>query len=247
MKKAVTITLLLFVVLASGALLLFGKNGYAESEKRLAEARAAMDAGGFTVPDGTEDAVRKNGAGNGFGKEDSPGEAAAPEKIPAEFFGRLLIPQTGTDLPVMQPPKDDPEKYLHRDMNGRESAYGSVYAVPGTDLSTPCLMLCGHHMKNGAMFGRIGELENGARVILVTENGTRTYAVTALFSVTPEEEEIVKALSLRSEKDGEQLAAHAQKTGRLYRRPVPGKRYLVLVTCEYKRPGERLVVLCEEL
>lgn len=247
MKKTVIITLLLFAVLASGALLLFGKNGYAESEKGLTEARAAMDAGGFPAPGNAEDAARKNGAGNGFGKEDSSGEAAAPEKIPAEFFGRLLIPQTGTDLPVMQPPKDDPEKYLHRDMNGRESAYGSVYAVPGTDLSSSCLMLCGHHMKNGAMFGRIGELENGARVILVTGNGTRTYTVTALFTVTPEEEETVRALSLRSEKDGEQLAAHAQKTGRLYRRPVPGKRYLALVTCEYKRPGERLVVLCEEL
>lgn len=247
MKKTVIITLLLFAVLASGALLLFGKNGYAESEKGLAEARAAMDAGGFTVPDGTEDAVRKNGGESVSGTESGAPQGTAPEKIPAEFFGRLLIPQTGTDLPVMQPPKEEPEKYLHRDMNGRESAYGSVYAVPGTDLSSSCLMLCGHHMKNGAMFGRIGELENGARVILVTENGTRTYAVTALFTVTPEEEEIVKALSLRSEKDGEQLAAHAEKTGRLYRRPVPGKKYLALVTCEYKRPGERLVVLCEEL
>lgn len=246
MKKAV-IAALLLAVLASGALLLFGKSGYAESEKRLEEARAAMDAGGFPAPGNAEGAASQNGAGNGFGKEDSPGEAAAPEKIPAEFFGRLLIPRTGTDLPVMQPPKEEPEKYLHRDMNGRESAYGSVYAVPGTDLSSPCLMLCGHHMKNGAMFGRIGELENGPRVILVTENGTRTYTVTALFTVTPEEEEIVKALSLRSEKDGEQLAAHAEKTGRLYRRPVPGKKYLALVTCEYKRPGERLVVLCEEL
>lgn len=247
MKKAVTITLLLFAVLASGALLLFGKNGYAESEKGLAEARAAMDAVGFTAPDGTEDAVRKNGGESVSEKGSGAPQGTSPEKIPTEFFGRLLIPQTGTDLPVMQPPKEEPEKYLHRDMNGRESAYGSVYAAPGTDLSSPCLMLCGHHMKNGAMFGRIGELENGARVVLVTGNGTRTYTVTALFTVTPEEEETVRALSLRSEKDGEQLAAHAEKTGRLYRRPVPEKRYLALVTCEYKRPGERLVVLCEEL
>ena len=253
MKKALAAivpALLILSALASGILLFGRQSEYAACEKELSAARKVMDAAGLleTFPE-TEDSARHGGAQND--RVQNEGAVTGPASdLPAELFGRLLIPQIGLDLPVMRPPKEEPEKYLTRDFTGASSVYGSVYFDPSADLGTNCLVLYGHHMKNGAMFGKLGSLAGGDAVTLLSRNGNAKdagrYEVAAMLCITPEEDEVVNALALSSERDAQILSAKAERTGALYRELSAGKKHLLLVTCEYKRPEERLIVLCEE-
>lgn len=250
MRKTVTAgitAILLLMALASGFLLLSRQMQYRESEKGLTEIRTAMDAAGLYDPAGGDrGTVTENGDAAPEEEENKADAGQIAKDLPEELLGRLLVPTIETDLPVMRPPKEDPEKYLTRDALGNASAYGSVFADPAANDASGCLVLYGHHMKNGAMFGNIGKLSAKDPVTLVTPEGVYGYAVIAAFTVTPVEAEAAGALSLLTDADAEKVASQAEKTGTIYERPDLNKRHLALVTCEYERPGEKLVVLCEE-
>ena len=85
-----------------------------------------------------------------------------------DTIGWLSIADTVIDYPVMQTPRDE-EYYLDRDFNGNYSAYGCLImdtdsqvgsgtkANEYADGSLPCtnLIIHGHNMKNGKMFGNL--------------------------------------------------------------------------------------------
>lgn len=66
--------------------------------------------------------------------------------------GWIKMDGTRIDYPIMQN-KTDNEYYLQRDINGKESAPGSVYLDSKHDINTAGLhVIYGHNMKNGTMF-----------------------------------------------------------------------------------------------
>lgn len=85
-----------------------------------------------------------------------------------DTIGWLTIEDTVVDYPVMQTPENE-DYYLDRDFQGNYSAYGSLImdtdsqVGSGTkvneyaDGSIPCtnLIIHGHNMKNGSMFGNL--------------------------------------------------------------------------------------------
>lgn len=69
------------------------------------------------------------------------------------LVGWLHIDDTQIDLPVMQ--TTDNEYYLHNNIDGNEDINGTLFMDCRDDIKTPStnLIIYGHNMKSGAMFG----------------------------------------------------------------------------------------------
>ena len=99
-------------------------------------------------------------------EEPENAEAAEPEMTAfekyAEVFaqnddliGWISIPGTRIDYPVMQT-KDDPDFYLKHAFDKSYSNYGVPYAAENCDADiSDNMVLYGHHMNNGSMFGSL--------------------------------------------------------------------------------------------
>lgn len=79
-----------------------------------------------------------------------------------DLVGWLYIDDTNIDYPVVQ--SDDRTFYLSHDFYGRSNANGQIILEDKCDPYTPSynLVLSGHHMNSGAMFGRLGKYKDKA-------------------------------------------------------------------------------------
>lgn len=68
-----------------------------------------------------------------------------------EFLGWIRIDDTNVDYPVMHTP-NDPEKYLHKDFDGKYSFAGVPFVDANCTAESDNLLIYGHNMKNGTMF-----------------------------------------------------------------------------------------------
>lgn len=84
--------------------------------------------------------------------------AAALHQENPHVIGWIYIPDTVVDYPVMYTP-DEPDFYLYRNFKGENSSYGSIYMESSCSLDgkSKNLLLYGHHMRNGDMFGSLTE------------------------------------------------------------------------------------------
>ncbi len=175
-----------------------------------------------------------------------------------DVVGWVRIEGTTLDYPVCQTPLD-PEKYIHLDINGSYSSYGTPFMDGVCRLTKPrsSLLIYGHHMRNGSMFAI---LQNYTAVSYyrqhpfiqfdtVTEPGT--YQVALVLKVDaqgtfiswqdllfPEDEEVFNAA----------LAVAIQN--RYYDTGVPIRytdELLALVTCEYTLNDGRLMVIARRV
>jgi sortase B len=83
----------------------------------------------------------------------SPIDFEALWEINPDVVGWITIPDTQINYPILYDPEDN-QKYLHTDMDGKESVYGSIYLDSDSDpdfrgYNHP---IYGHHMKDGSMF-----------------------------------------------------------------------------------------------
>lgn len=100
----------------------------------------------------------------------------------------LRIPDTNVDYPVMWTPGDE-EYYLYRDFDGSDNKNGSL--ILDTDSSvdplSTNLIIHGHNMKSGAMFGHLLDYEQESfyrehkEIILYTEECQRNYEIISVF------------------------------------------------------------------
>ena len=93
----------------------------------------------------------------------------------ADTAGWLSIDGTVIDYPVMQTPMDE-QYYLNRDFDGKYSAYGCIIADTDSEIGTGTvannyedgtepstnIILHGHNMKNGTMFGSLDKYREEA-------------------------------------------------------------------------------------
>lgn len=99
-------------------------------------------------------------------KKEKPDDSAIlPElqdihDINPDLIGWIRIEGTDIDYPVVQ--TADSEFYLTHDFYGRENNNGSVILDSKCDVYTPSynLVISGHHMRSGAMFGRLPEYQD---------------------------------------------------------------------------------------
>lgn len=185
------------------------------------------------------------------GKEQPPAlDFAALRAQYPDIRAWLTIPGTPIDYPVLQSSTDDPEHYLRRNFKGEYRTAGSLFFQADCVLKGEVLVVYGHNMSDGTMFGKLPMYMDSIfcsehpRLILQTPEGIRQYMVAAVL-----ETDIGQVPFYRTVfgNEGEYLEyvrilldSAQVKTGV----PIPtDSQLLILVTCSYSWPEARYVVV----
>ena len=172
----------------------------------------------------------------------------------------LQIPGTNIDYPVMWTP-DDEEYYLYRDFDGSNNQNGCLILDTDSCLAplTTNLIIHGHNMKSGAMFGNLTDYESEdfykdhKNITLYTGECQRNYEVIAVFrsQVYKKSEQVFKFYKFFQADTEEEFDDFYQniKALSLYDTGVTaefGDRFLTLSTCVYHVEQGRFVVVAKE-
>lgn len=106
----------------------------------------------------------------------------------SDMVGWLQIPGTNIDYPVMWTPRDE-NYYLYRAFDGSENKNGSLILDTDSSLDplTTNLIIHGHNMRSGEMFGNLTDyedpdyFEDHKQIILYTGECQRNYEIVAVF------------------------------------------------------------------
>ncbi len=178
-----------------------------------------------------------------------------------DMAGWLQIEGTTIDYPVMWTPREE-TYYLYRNFEGRDDPNGSL--ILDTDsyldpLSTN-LIIHGHNMRSGAMFGNLTEYEKETYcrehniITLYTENVERRYEVIAVFrsQVYKKTDTVFKFYKFFQADTQEEFDDFYRniKALSLYDTGVTaefGDHFITLSTCVYHVEQGRFVVVAKEI
>ena len=174
-----------------------------------------------------------------------------------DFCGWLRIPDTRIDYPVMYREGDN-DYYLSHDFYGQEDKNGLLVLDKRCDPTGPMdhLLIHGHNMKSGLMFGELKEYKEEAYykkhplIWYDTLYHEYTYTVAAVFLSTVRAEDtghfdFYDYIRIGSEEEFNAYVEGA-KAAALYetgKTPVYGDCLLTLSTCDYTNEDGRLVLL----
>lgn len=177
------------------------------------------------------------------------------------MVGWLTIPDTVIDYPVMWTPFDE-NYYLYRDFNEKDNKNGSLILDTDSSLNplTTNLIIHGHNMKSGAMFGNLTDYEdknyyeNHRFITLHTLECQRNYEVIAVFrsQVFKKTDDVFKFYQFFQADTEEEFQAFYDniKELSLYETGVSasfGDRFITLSTCTYHVKNGRFVVIAREI
>lgn len=173
----------------------------------------------------------------------------------------IQIPGTEIDYPVMWTPEDE-NYYLYKDFEGKENKNGSLILDTDSCLDpiTTNLIIHGHNMKSGAMFGTLTDYEDEdyylehPHIILYTEECQRNYEIIAVFrSQVYKKSDTVfkfyKFFQADTQEEFEDFYNNIKELS-LYDTGVTasfGDRFLTLSTCVYHVTNGRFVVVAKEV
>lgn len=205
-----------------------------------------------------------------FAETDTIAESAPEPYISpyAEFFDTysdiaawLHIPDTSISYPVMWTPEDE-EYYLYRNYDGTDNQNGSLILDTDSSLDplTTNLIIHGHNMRSGAMFGNLTDYEDKAyyeqhkEMLLFTPNGERKYEVIAVFrsQVYKKTDEVFKFYKFFQADTEEEfydfydniMELSLYDTGQT---AEFGDHFITLSTCVSHVPTGRFVVVAKEI
>lgn len=177
-----------------------------------------------------------------------------------ETIGWLKIDGTSIDNVVMHAP-DTPEKYLHTNFYGEHSYRGTLYVAEACDVqSSDNVIIYGHHMKDGSMFGALVAYEDAAfwrehrYLQFDTIYEKQQYEVVAAFytHIPGENEPGFRYYNYTGANDAAQFAEYTAfiEQNQCYDTGVelqPGDRLLTLSTCAYQTTDGRFVVVAKKV
>ena len=187
--------------------------------------------------------IVKNSAPDESIAEDDLMDIVAMQDINSDVIGYLKV--QGQGFPVVS--SENPEKYLKTGWDNVRTACGSIFKDPAS--SDKNMVLYGHHMKNGSMFGSLQQyLDETYRAehetfTWITADYVDSYSVKAVIRTKADFSGGV--LDMDTKQDFDELGKQASETGVLYEPLHTGKTYMTLVTCEYTRKNGRLLVIGE--
>ena len=166
-----------------------------------------------------------------------------------DILAWLDIPGTSVSYPVVQ--GMDNSYYLDRGIRGKKSSSGAIFmdARNQPDLSDDNIIIYGHNMKNGSMFGRLRQFkdkdfyEKHPYIDLYFPEGTFRYAVYACYEEAAEIGKFTVVFedgAAQAEWMAEGVRRSVCDTGV---RPAAGRQTLMLATCTGTGYSHRLVVL----
>jgi len=170
-----------------------------------------------------------------------------------DVFGCWLrIKGTDIDYPVMQEKASAKGFYLNHRPDGKVSRSGSLYIPYYDSAGEDNVIIYGHHMRNGKMFGGLNNYKDRKwahdhRTVELTVDGTvREYEVAAV---------IVQSLRDRDYIWEEKIVFDDDNDRKVYLEKVKnlslvsmgdikkGTRFITLVTCDYSVPDGRLIIV----
>lgn len=163
----------------------------------------------------------------------------------------ITIPGTGIDYPVLQSREEEPEFYLKYDYRKEYDVNGSLFFQYDCNLKeSENLVIYGHNMNSGAMFGNLDYYTNAAYckehpdILLLTPEGTITYEIV---SVTKADTTMMPFTQVSFPgHDGILSYVDQAKRIELFDTGVSYEYYeqvLTLVTCSYEWNEARTVVV----
>ena len=175
-----------------------------------------------------------------------------------DMVGWLRIPGTRISYPVMQTPHS-PEYYLDRNFDRQYSAAGTLFAsdLSDVDLPSDVVIIYGHRMRTGAMFGSLGDflkedffLEH-QKIIFDTFTERNEYRIYCIFTlgVGPDvvnEFEYFNYNFFTDRNDFNSFMSRVRFLSEIENpanEPAFGDKILLLSTCEYTHENGRLVVV----
>lgn len=173
----------------------------------------------------------------------------------------LEIPDTSISYPVMWTPEDE-EYYLYRNYDGTDNQNGSLLLDTDSCLNplTTNLIIHGHNMRSGAMFGTLTAYENQTyyeqhkEMLLFTPEGERKYEIISVFrsQVYKKTEEVFKFYKFFQADTEEEFYDFYDniKELSLYDTEVTaqfGDHFITLSTCVSHVPTGRFVVVGKEI
>ena len=218
-----------------------------------------------------ETVASEPGTGSTISETLSSGESESIDRIANPYADSFLankdmaawlrIPGTNIDYPVMWTPEDE-TYYLYRAFDGSENKNGCLLLDTDSCLAplTTNLIIHGHNMKSGAMFGNLTDYEDQAfyekhkNIILYTEECQRNYEVIAVFrsQVYRKTDEVFKFYKFFQADTLEEFDDFYNNIKQLsqYDTGVTaefGDHFLTLSTCVYHVEQGRLVVVAKEV
>ena len=189
---------------------------------------------------------------------EAAGYASLAEQNP-DYVGWLKIPGTRIDYPVMSR-ASDPEYYLHRAFDGSRSSGGTPFLGQLSDKDSTCMIVYGHNMKNGSMFGTLDDYksENWQTehpvIEFFVDGEVREYEVFAAAEsrVLYEDEEgfrYYRSGGDLSEEEYGKLITWLQENSDYETGIIPeyGEQILMLSTCSYHTKDGRFVVAARRI
>lgn len=179
----------------------------------------------------------------------------------ADMAAWLQIPGTDIDYPVMWTPRDE-EYYLYRGFDGGRNQNGCLILDTDSCLDplTTNLIIHGHNMESGAMFGSLPDYEDYSyfedhrQIILHTKEQQRNYEVIAVFrsQVYKKTDQVFKFYKFFQADTEEEFDDFYQNIKALSLYDTGGTaqfgdHFLTLSTCVYHVDRGRLVVVAKEV
>ena len=176
-------------------------------------------------------------------------------QLNGDAAGWVIVEDTRIDYPVMYTP-DDPEHYLHLNVDGEYSAAGTPFFGEGSDPENPntnSMIVYAHHMRDGSMFGQLEKFADRQwalehPITYIDEAGQYSYRVIGAWHEDLSRDgyyrywDHVGALSEEQfdefVNDVEKHSAYSTDAKVSY-----GDKLLMLSTCSYGTSEERFVVV----
>lgn len=172
----------------------------------------------------------------------------------AEIIGWLYIPGTQVDYPVCR--GEDIDFYLHYNAYKEENILGALFVPPenSSDLQEPHVIIYGHNMRQGQMFGELSNYEEKdffqsyPHVYLYTPVESRVYQIYSVYRCNPSSETYTLGFELGTKAYRDwQTYTIEQGTYETGVEVSAQSRVLTLSTCADGDRTNRLVVNCIEI
>ena len=170
-----------------------------------------------------------------------------------DYIGWLTIPGTVINYPVMYSPSQ-PERYLHLDFYGRYSYSGTPFLDARCDPHDGNLIIFGHNMINGSMFGSLKSYRNESylkshkTVYLELSDGIHVFEIFSAVTLEKDDPWYSFLHASDTEEEASWIADLESKHG-VHTSAVPSgaERLLTLSTCTGNRKSERMIVVAKEI
>ena len=245
-----TIAMVVFaaIFLVSGGLLVKRFLDDKKTENEFSDLQAMIDTSASEASD-TGDDTPSNSA-----------KFAALKEQNSDFMGWISIEGTSLDFPVMYAPNDK-DYYLKHDFKHQYSDYGVPYldekTTLGANAQSDNLIVYGHNMKTGTIFGCLTEYKKASfyqehpYIEFDTLYGDAKYEVFAAFAIdVVQDTSFVYNQYVDMDQD-----TYEQYVNEVIRRsdvdsgirPTYGDQLLTLSTCEYSSANGRYVVVARKV